>query len=176
MYRLLIILFATSIFLFSCENSSSSDTGTDVTLRDIENLEGELFGDEMATPDLKKAKSLVDMYIAYANQYPKDPNSANLLFKAADISMNLGTAQSTIALFNRILMEYPDFENRPTVMFLKGFVYEDQLQDYEKAARCYMDFLETYPESDFADDAKISLDNLGKTPEELIKEFESKNK
>jgi len=152
-----------------------SQEETAVTIENITELENELFGGEMATPDLAKAKQLVDMYIAYANQHPKSEESADLLFKAADISMNLGSAQNTIALFNRILMEYPDFENRSTVMFLKGFVYEDQVKDYEKAGRCYMEFLDNYPESDFADDAKVSLDNLGKSPEELIKEFESKN-
>jgi inosine/xanthosine triphosphate pyrophosphatase family protein len=33
-------------------------------------------------------------------------------------------------------------------------------------------FLQKYPDNDFADDARISIENLGKTPEELIKQFE----
>jgi TolA-binding protein len=59
-------------------------------------------------------------------------------------------------------------------MFLKAFVYEDQLHDLNKAKKYYEEFLEKYPDSDFADDARISLQNLGKSPEELIKEFEEK--
>jgi len=33
-------------------------------------------------------------------------------------------------------------------------------------------FLSEYPEHDFSDDAKLAIRNLGKTPEDLIREFE----
>jgi hypothetical protein len=36
-------------------------------------------------------------------------------------------------------------------------------------------FIQTYPDNEFADDAAISIENMGKTPEELIREFEAKN-
>lgn len=176
MYRIIIALIASTILLTSCNNSGSKEKAdTKVTLSQINKAEGELFGENVTTPNLEKAKELVGLYIAYANENPDDKESPNLLFKAADISMNLSSAKNTLALFNRILKEYPDFESVPTIMFLKGFVYEDQVHDYEMAAKCYIDFLEKYPESDFADDAKVSLDNLGKSPEDLIKEFEAKN-
>ncbi len=178
MNKLIIILITSSFILLSCNNNNSNeqDTSSKVTIEQINNLEGELFGGDMTTPNLEKAKELVGLYIEYANTYPKDTVSADLLFKAADISMNLSSAKNTIALFNRILNEYPDYRNVSTVLFLKGFVYEDQVRDYEKAGKCYIDFLEKYPESDFADDAKVSIQNLGKSPEDLIREFESKNK
>lgn len=175
MNKLFFILITSTIFLISCNNNQKQATGTDVTIEQINELEAELFGAEVTTPDLVKAKELVLMYIAYANNNPKDEKSPDLLFKAADISMNLGSGTNTIALFNRIIKEYPDYKNVSTVMFLKGFVYEDQLQDYKAAGDCYLEFLEKYPDSDFANDAQVSLTNLGKTPEELIKEFESKN-
>ncbi len=46
------------------------------------------------------------------------------------------------------------------------------LRDLDECKKYYEEFLEKYPESDFADDAEMSLKNLGKTPEELIMEFE----
>jgi len=49
------------------------------------------------------------------------------------------------------------------------------LQNYDKATEIYEDFIAKYPESAFADDARISIDNMGKTPEELIQEFERRN-
>lgn len=177
MYRLTILFISLSLVFASCNNSSTTNESKEpeVTLGDIASLEEDLFGNELASPDMAKAKELVDMYINYANQHPNDVASPDFLFKAADISMNLSSANNTIALFNRILMEYPNYKNTSTIMFLKGFVYEDQLQDYKNAGKCYIEFLEKYPDSDFTDDAKVSLENLGKTPEELIKEFESKN-
>jgi TolA-binding protein len=88
--------------------------------------------------------------------------------------MNMRRPQATIALFDRIINEYPDYEKSPSALFLKAFVYEDQLQDLENAKHYYELFLEKYPESEFADDAEVSLQNLGKSPEELIREFEEK--
>lgn len=169
------MLIASTFLIISCTDSKKQTSDKEVTIEEITAFEGELFGGEMTTPDLKKAKELVQMYISYANNNPTDEKSPDLLFKAADISMNLDSGTNTIALFNRIIKEYPNYKNVATVMFLKGFVYEDQLQDYQNAAKCYMEFLEKYPESDFADDAQVSLNNLGKTPEELIKEFEANN-
>ena len=78
-------------------------------------------------------------------------------------------------LYDEILDDYPDFEKAPTVLFLKAFVYDDQLQDYTNAKKYYELFLEKYPNNEFTDDAEISLKNLGKTPEELIEEFQKNN-
>jgi TolA-binding protein len=86
--------------------------------------------------------------------------------------MNLQRPKETIALFDALLENYPDYEKTPSVLFLKAFVYEDQLRDLDHARMYYEEFIEKYPGSDFADDAEMSLKNLGKTPEELILEFE----
>jgi len=36
----------------------------------------------------------------------------------------------------------------------------------------YREFLQKYPNHEFADDAELSLKNLGKTPEELLEQFQ----
>jgi outer membrane protein assembly factor BamD (BamD/ComL family) len=174
MYRIIIVLLVSSFLLQSC-NNNSDDSEAIVNIEDINNLEEELFGEMTTTPDMKKAKQLVRSYIIYADQNQDDSLAPELLFKASDISMNISDANATIAIFNRIINNYPNYKNIPTVMFLKGFVYEDQLNDYTNARKYYMEFLDKYPESDFADDALVSINNLGKSPEELIKEFEKKN-
>ena len=61
-------------------------------------------------------------------------------------------------------------------MFLQGFIYETQLNDTSKARVIYEQVIQKYPNTQFAIDSKASIDNLGKTPEQLIKEFEAKNK
>jgi hypothetical protein len=44
-----------------------------------------------------------------------------------------------------------------------------------KAKETYEDFLKKFPDDkDYADDATMALKNLGKSPEDLIKEFEKK--
>lgn len=172
----LFILLLISATIISCNNNKTVENEkTAVTLEQISNLEDQLFSSEASAPDVAKATKLATMYVDYANQNPNDSLAADYLFKASDISMNMNNPQNTVALFKHIMSKYPDYKNIPTIMFLTGFVYDDQLQDYESAKKYYNEFLAKYPESDFADDARISLQNLGKTPEELIKEFENIN-
>jgi outer membrane protein assembly factor BamD (BamD/ComL family) len=61
-------------------------------------------------------------------------------------------------------------------VFFKGYVYENLIRNLDKAKEIYLQFIEKYPESDFADDAQMALQNLGKTPEQMIKEFEERRK
>ncbi len=176
MYKIVIVLFFSTFLLVSCNNTNNAvDSTKEVSIEHINSLEAELFNANMTTPNLEKAKQLADMYVAYADQNPNDSIAPDFLFKGADINMNISSPQTTIALFDNIISLYPGYKNIPTIMFLKGFVYEDQLNDYENARKCYEEFLEKYPDSDFADDALVSLNNLGKSPEELIKEFEKQN-
>lgn len=175
MFRTAIALIISSVLLFSCvSNENKTEVKNTVSISDINKLEAELFNANNATPDMVKARQLAELYIEYAELYPNDMNSPEFLFKASDISMNVHSPRLTISLFDKILTNYPDYINVPTIMFLKGFVYEDQLNDYVNAEKCYLEFLEKYPNSDFADDAVVSLNNLGKSPEELIKEFENR--
>ncbi len=137
---------------------------------------------EMSAPDFKfdekglqVADDLINAYVAYADTLKKDPDAPRFLFEAGNLAMNLNQNTRSMELFNRIIYQYPDFEKVPDCLFLLGYIYENNLQNYGKAKEIYEDFLRRYPDHDFADDARISLQNLGKPLEELVKEFESRN-
>jgi len=167
-----IILMIFSVFLASCEGPTAESKEKEKSIEEsIAELENELFNTNQSKLDKRKALDLVNLYVKYVNQYPDEPISPEYLFKASDISMNLNRPRKTIQLFDRILTEYPDYNKTPSALFLKAFVYEDQLQDYDNAKKYYILFLEKYPNSEFADDAEVSIKNLGKSPEELITEF-----
>lgn len=138
----------------------------------ITEAEEALFANDQGIADRAKAIELVDMYVAYADQYPDDSMAVEYLFKGAEFSLNLGEGHRSIELYDRVMMEYPDFRKVPECMFLKGYVYENYLGELEEAEMIYRLFLEKYPDNAFADDAEISIQNLGKSPEELIKQFE----
>ena len=55
----------------------------------------------------------------------------------------------------------------------KAFVLENQINDYDQAKNTYEVFIEEYPDHPMRDDAEYSIKNMGKSPEELIKEFEA---
>lgn len=171
-----LVLITSTVFFVSCDGpANKSDENEKSVEVSIAEMEREFFSETQTKMDKRKALDLVKLYVQFADQNPNDPQSPEYLFKAADISMNLNRPVQTIKLFDRILTAYPSSDKAPSSLFLKAFVYEDQLQDYDKAKKYYELFLSEYPNSEFADDAEVSINNLGKTPEELIKEFEKKN-
>jgi len=166
-YYFLIFPLILSTVLISCNQNKSN-------LETIKALEAELFSEEaIFNEDGKnKAFQLVEAYLNYADENPEDSITPEYLFKAGDIDMNLGNAPSAISTFNRIIYDYPEYKKAPECLFLVAYIYENYLSDYGKATELYTLFVEKYPDNDFADDAEMSIQNMGKSPEELIKEFE----
>ncbi|MCB2220126.1 MAG: tetratricopeptide repeat protein [Bacteroidetes bacterium] len=165
------LTIATGILIFVACTSPQEKSKAD-----IKSMEDSLFSDETKMVDRVKAKELITMYVTYADNYPTDPETPATLFKAGDMAMNLNQARQAIQIFDRIMDQYPDYEKTPQCLFLKGYIYENDLNDLNTAKKIYEEFLEKYPDDEFADDAKISIQNLGKSPEELIREFEEKTK
>jgi outer membrane protein assembly factor BamD (BamD/ComL family) len=166
----------TALFLLIGIMFASCSSSKDKELAKINELEKTVLAKTTTPVNLDKAKELVDAYIKYAKDYPKDTCSVNYLFKAANMSMNIGKGQLAVDLFDQIIKDYPEYSKVSDCMFLKAFVYDNTLKEYKKAKIAYEAFINKYPTHEFADDAQACLDNLGKTPEQLIKEFETKQK
>lgn len=147
--------------------------GPDARIRDLEKK----ISDENFTFDLKGmqlADDLINAYIQYAEDHKTAAESPEFLYNAAELSLNLNRAEQALSLYNRIIYQYPEFDKVPECLFLVAFIYENNLQNFGKAKELYEAFIERYPDHDFADDAAISIQNMGKTPEELIREFEER--
>ncbi len=144
-------------------------------LAKVNEFEGMVFKDD-GTMDVTKANMLIDGYVMYGEQYPDAEESADMIFKGAEVSLGMNQAPRALALYQKVFNNYPEYEKRPFALFLQGFIYENNLGRLDDAKVAYEKFLVDYPEHPMADDAKYSLQNLGKTPDELIKEFEAKNK
>ena len=125
---------------------------------------------------MQLAGELAQAYISYAEEHKNSPEAPVYLYKAADLMLNLNKSKESLDLYNRIIYQYPDFEKAPECLFLVAYIYENNLQHYGKAKEVYELFLQKYPQHDFADDAAISIQNIGKSPEELIRMFEEKNR
>lgn len=158
-----ILIMAFALLLAGCKPNLT---------KEIAKLEKQAFAADGAVSQ-QVAERLVDAYCRFATQNPDSQASAEYLFKAVDVSMNFDNPQKTIGIIDRLLTEYPDYQKTPTSLFLKGFIYETRFGNFEQARAAYEKYLELYPDGELADDCRASINNLGLTPDELVKMFES---
>ncbi len=99
----------------------------------------------------------------------------NVLLKAAGLAKNIGDPNKSLELYKKVAEGLPQHPKAPTALFMMGFVYETDLNDLDKAKATYESFLQKYPnDPDFADDASSALALLGRSPEDIVKEFKEK--
>jgi len=111
----------------------------------------------------------VDYCEAYAFSRPKQPNSPDLLMKAAEISKILRTYDKTFQLFDWVTRAYPDTKQGEQALFLKGFMLDNDLKMYKEAGDAYDEYIKKYPNGKYIKDVKAQKDNLGKFPDQIIK-------
>lgn len=167
------IFFSISIILvlFSCGETKNSGLSKEESQLKIKSLEKELFsGSQMFNDSV--AIAVVEYYNEYANSYPDDSLSPDYLFRAGEVSLGLNQAVKSIGYFKRVCDQYPEFEKAPYSLFLQAYVLDNHIND-KRAGEVYRDFIEKYPNHPMVKDAEFSIQNLGKSNEELIREFEA---
>ena len=129
--------------------------------------------------DKKKAEAFIETSEGYAIAVrPSNPDKyADLMMKAAGVAKTIGNPNLAIQLYYAVAEKMPEHPKAPTALFMMGFTYENDMNDLEKAKATYESFLQKYPnDPDYADDAQNALKLLGKSPEEIIREFEKNKK
>ncbi len=164
------LLILSAIILGSCGNQKEIKKLTAT----IDELEALVISDTASLADLTKAQELIQAYENYANALPTDSLAPEYLYRGAEIAMNLQMAGRAIEYYQRILINYPDYPKASYCVFLQAFVYENQMEQYDTAEKLYREFIQKYPNHPLADDAQVSIDNMGKSLEELIQSWEQK--
>ena len=167
MKRIFVSLLLVAILL-SC--------GEKMSVEKINELESKVFAKD-AVLSSENVIQLVDAYLLFAKQNPNDQQTPEFLFKALDVAVGVNAEgpQKAIDIADILIEKYPDFEMTPMALFIKGFVYENMIGDLRNAEMTYRQFIEKYPNSPMVEDVKATLENLGLTPEELIRKFEEAN-
>jgi len=168
------ILFIITILVFSsCKQQSERD----IAVENILEMETRLYGDTIITEiDPTTASNMIQAYISFAENFKEDSLAPEYLYKAADISMNMNQGSQAILYLENLKLKYPDYKNIPVCLFLQAFIYEDQLKDYKTAESLYNQFMEKYPNHELYDDAESSVNNMGKSLEEIIESFQLNEK
>jgi len=153
--------------------SSCNTVPKEQQIENIKKLEKDVFGSQSLDKD--KGIEMINAYVEFSKKNPTDTISASFLFKAAELSMNLQLGSQSIIYYDKIMKNYPEFNKVAECLFLKAFVYENQLQDMDNAKKYYSQFIEDYPNHPLVKDAEASIKYLGKSPEELVKMFQEQN-
>jgi len=101
-------------------------------------------------------------------QYPEDERCDEAIMHLATIAQNRRDGEEAVRLYEELLTKYSDSDRAYQAQFMIGYVYEEMLDDHEKAKDAYRKVVENHPDSDLADDARLSMQNVGKPPEEWI--------
>jgi TolA-binding protein len=86
---------------------------------------------------------------------------------------NLGEKEplvKSVRVYKSIFEKYPSHDEAENSLFMAGFILANDLNDLDAAKSTYELYLEKYPNGQLADDARVELENLGKSPEEILLE------
>jgi tetratricopeptide (TPR) repeat protein len=157
----------TALAFVSCSPSRSKQAES------IKNLEVAL--QQAPNNDTNAVNELMNAYLGFAEKFPKDTLAPEMLYRAGGLAVGFGKGNKAIDYFGRILKSYESWKKFPETLFMMAFTYENVLNDVGNANLYYNKFLAKYPSHELADDAEAAIKNLGKSPEELVREFEKKN-
>ena len=140
----------------------------------IDNLKNTMLNTSTTKWDRVKVNDYISLSRLYGGIIPKDSNSADYLYKAAEIANALGKHPQAILIYDSMLADTESFADVAKTLFLKGYTLDDHFKKYDEAKVIYEKVVAEYPESKFAESAKASINFLGKSPEEILKSFEKK--
>ena len=160
-----LILILISLFIISCSKTSDQ----------------EYFDYEKKLLDERKTTEAITSLETLINEYPESKITPQALVQLAQIYQNqmdktIKPAESfkkAEKYFMQVYEKYPDSEEAPKSLFMSGFILANDLMKYDEATSSYNLFLEKYPSHPLAVSAKEELDNMGLSPEEILKRTET---
>lgn len=140
----------------------------------LEELRKTTFNETTGVINQAAALELIELAKQYALLLPDDPKAPDWLYQAGEVAGALHDYDTTLTLFQKVNDQYPNYEKASQVLFMRAFTLDNELKRYEEARPLYQEFLQKYPNDEFADDAQFLLENLGKSEEEIIRSFQEK--
>lgn len=143
-------------------------------LERIEELERKV-SDDQQIQDFASRKKLMVAYSVFVNNHRDNPRTPEYLFRAGKLANEIGKHRKAIDYLTQVHDGFPSFDKRAESAFLVGFIYEHMLNDREMAQRTYEAVIDNYPDTQWAADAKASIDLLYLTDKQKIQKFKEQN-
>lgn len=124
---------------------------------------------EKAAADQATLDQAIEHYSEFLKRFAQHDKAPIALKQLAAIAQQKGDMQGAIALYERLLNEYPKSEFGDEAQFMIAFIYEEYLSDATKARSAYQLVIDRYPNSELAASAKQLLPNVGRNPEDWVR-------
>ena len=121
-----------------------------------------------ATILIPLANNQVLLCETFSQRFGDDEHAAEYVYWGAKAARAAQRANKAIKLYDLIINKYPTYEKAPEAMFLKGFIYDEDLNDKEKAKTAYEALIGKFPAHRLAKDASILMEQLYMSDDELI--------
>jgi tetratricopeptide (TPR) repeat protein len=163
-----LLLVSLSLFLISCSKTSDQD----------------YFDKSEKLLKESKISEAVDSYQRLLKEYPNSELAPKTLQRLASIYQNqmdkkVKPVESFELAQNYFYQSYeknPDNPDAPKSLFLSGFILANDLHKYDEATSRLKLFLEKYPDNSLSNSVQMELDNMGLSPEEILKRTETAKK
>ena len=106
--------------------------------------------------DTVAARQLLKDYFRFVDKFPADTLSPVYLLKSASLLLGIGDPDQAVTVFDRLIEQYPQYEDLPLCYVFKGKALEEA-QRTEEAVAVYEAFLQNYPDHFLAHDISVVL-------------------
>lgn len=177
----LILAAATLLMAISCgtdqnegqEKSLNKPPREEYVLQ-LKKLEGEMH--KAVEIDNNTANLAIKAYTDFVTYFPEDTLAPEYLFRAGEVATAAKKYRRALEYYQTITLTYPNYKHITESLYLQAFLLDNFLNDDAAAKTAYEEVISRYPSANYAKDAKAAIENLGKTDEQIIEEFEKKNK
>lgn len=107
--------------------------------------------------DVARAGVGVKSDSAAIESFLSQKKSARDMFQEAQ---NAGLAAKRVELYRKLLEEYPDSEVSAQAQFMIGFIYSEELKNYDEAEKAFRQLLRRYPDSELAASAQWMVEHM----------------
>lgn len=173
MKRIIIIISVISTLFTAC--NIKEQTNKDIIIKNIAEKEKVLLDTVNYNLNTDTANILITEYQEFVKEFSNDSLSPIYLLKAADLCISTKKYETAAKLYNKVYSNYPNYEKAPQALFLEAMTYSDFIKNESLGKLKYKEFIKKYPNHELINDAKKSLEFIGKSPEEILNILQSKD-
>jgi len=163
MKKTLLIIVAVLLILMACHSKSDK----------------QYFDSAVEKAKAKNFSEAVKEYDLLASEFPNSDYTCkglleagkiyhSILIPAANKADTMKSFRTAISYYKRILNDFDDKPEAESALFMMGFIQANEINQFDSAKISYMTYIKKYPNSPMISSVNLELNNLGKTPDQIL--------